>query len=191
MKFKAFAFDLDGTLVDTKIDFAAIYQELNLPDGTPLLEEIEQWSASEKQRAQNVMHHYEQKGAEESLVIADAFDFLVHLENFKIPFAVFTRNSRATALKTLEKHKLNIPLVISRDDANPKPHPEGLHMIAKQLAVKAHELLFVGDYIFDLQAGQAAGVSTALYLPQPPDFETLGAYFTFDHYDKLRTHCFN
>lgn len=190
MKFKAFAFDLDGTLVDSKIDFAGICKDLNLPYGAEILKELALLDEPERQKAQGIIHEYEQRGADDSIVIDHALDFLKHLESSQIPFAVFTRNSRKTALKTIEKHRLNIPFMISRDDAAPKPHPAGLHIIAERLSVKPQELLFVGDFIYDLQAGLAAGVPTALYLPTAADFETDGAYFTFDHYEKLKSHCF-
>ena len=190
MKFKAYAFDLDGTLVDSKIDFGSIYRELNIPYGSAILEQLDLLNEADRKHAESILHYYEQKGAEESLIIPDALDFLLHLEAHEIPYAVFTRNSRPTTMKSIEKHNLNIPFLISRDDATPKPHPEGLQIIAKHLNVKNEELLFVGDYLFDLQAGLAAQVPTALYLASAADFETEGAYFTFDHYEKLKSHCF-
>jgi HAD superfamily hydrolase (TIGR01509 family) len=190
MKFKAFAFDLDGTLVDSKIDFEGICRDLQIPKGSNILEEIAPWSQEDRTRAHQIIHQYEQKGAEESKPIRDAIDFLKHLQALRLPFAVFTRNSRTTALKTIEKHSLGISLVVSRDDADPKPHPAGLLKIINSFSVKPEETLFVGDYIHDLKAGLAAGVPTALYLPETADFEIRGACFTFDHYDQLKAHCF-
>ena len=47
-------------------------------------------------------------------------------------------------------------------------------------------MLFIGDYIYDLQAGLAAGVPTALYLPAPADFDTTGAAFHFESFESLK-----
>ncbi len=35
-------FDLDGTLVDSRLDFEAMRRQMNLPKGAPLLETIAQ-----------------------------------------------------------------------------------------------------------------------------------------------------
>ena len=41
INFKAFIFDMDGTLVDSFLDFDSMREELNFPKGVPLLEYIE------------------------------------------------------------------------------------------------------------------------------------------------------
>lgn len=188
--FKAFAFDLDGTLVDSRIDFEGIRRDLGIPKDSHILEAIVDWSEPDRLQAHQIIHDYEQRGAEQSTMIDGVSEFLNQLKTLNMPFAVFTRNSRVTALKTIEKHQLNIPLVVSRDDADPKPHPAGLLKIARSFARNPWEILFVGDYIHDLKAGLAAGVPTALYLPEQADFEIQGACFTFDHYDQLKARCF-
>ena len=52
--------------------------------------------------------------------------------------------------------------IITRDDALPKPHPEGVYMAAKQMGLRPTELMVVGDFRFDVMAGHAAGAKTVL-----------------------------
>ena len=42
----------------------------------------------------------------------------------------------------------------------PKPDPDGIFQLARQWGVLPGELVMVGDYLYDLQAGQAAGAAT-------------------------------
>ena len=78
--------------------------------------------------------------------------------------AVLTRNSRASAAAVLARCGL-LPLVdpvVSRDDAPYKPQPEGVWRICAAWGLAPAEVLVVGDYVFDLQAGRRAGARTAL-----------------------------
>jgi phosphoglycolate phosphatase-like HAD superfamily hydrolase len=86
---------------------------------------------------------------------------------------------------TLLKHGLQFSIVMTRDDAPAKPDPTALHSITKKWGLKNHEVLFVGDYLYDLQAGLAAQVPTALFLSNPPDFDTKGATFCFSSFTEL------
>lgn len=183
----AIAFDLDGTLVDSKIDFAELRRTLGLGVDDPILETIDLWPESKKNWGHEVVHQFEVEGAEKSKVIDGVPETLSFLTKRQIPFSIFTRNSRATALKTLEMHGLNCNLVLTRNDAQPKPKPDGLHLIAKHFSITTSNLLFVGDYLYDLQAGLSAGAPTALFIPDPSnvDFPIDGAVFCFQRYPEL------
>jgi HAD superfamily hydrolase (TIGR01549 family) len=187
MKFKVVAFDLDGTLVDSKIDFAAMRGELRLSEGQDVLEVVASLSGQEQADAMAIIHRHEVHGANASVPIKGASAFLESLQALDVPCAIFTRNSRETAERSLKKHRLNYDLLISRDDAKAKPDPDGLWKIANSLAVGHEDLLFVGDYLYDLEAGLNAGVPTALYLPVKADFETAGAHFCFQTFEELAT----
>ena len=53
-------------------------------------------------------------------------------------------------------------VVITRDDALPKPHPAGVLKAARRLNITPPELMMVGDFRFDVLAGQRAGAITVL-----------------------------
>ena len=54
--------------------------------------------------------------------------------------------------------------MLSREDCRPKPDPEGIELFLTEWALSAKDVLFVGDYIHDIEAGSRAGVDTALFL---------------------------
>lgn len=186
MNYKAFVFDLDGTLVDSQIDFDGLAQALGLKNEDPILETIKDWPPDEKKRAMEIVHQFELQGAKRSKLFEGVRDFLSLLEERKIPKALFTRNSRTIADFTLRSHKLFFDVVMTRDEGPPKPEPHGLRAIAKTFQLQNSEMLFIGDYLFDLQAGIASQTPTALYLKSDPDFDTEGCAFIFDCYKKLK-----
>jgi phosphoglycolate phosphatase-like HAD superfamily hydrolase len=65
---------------------------------------------------------------------------------------------------TLDRLGLDFDLVIGREDARPKPDPEAIWKICTIWGLAHHEVAILGDYRFDLVAGQRAGVRTILYL---------------------------
>lgn len=184
-KFSAFIFDLDGTLVDSRHDYSALRKSLGLKEDEAILETIQHWSSEKQQKAHEIIARFEQYGAEVSTPIQDAFDFLNQLDKQKKPKALFTRNSKHMTHLTLKKHQLSFSKVVTRDDHPAKPSPVGLIEIARFLNLPCHEILYVGDYHFDLKAGLAAKMPTALYCKVTPDYCTKGAFMQFSHYSEL------
>lgn len=186
MLFKGFIFDLDGTLVDSKLNFEKLRFELDIKPNAPILEEIQTWSIEKQQWAHSIINAHELSGAEISELYPGVRDFLQLLTVAQIPSAIFTRNSKMATELTLNKHSLIFKEVITRNDAPPKPHPAGLLQIAKNFRLANHEILYVGDYLYDLKAGLAAQMPTALYIPKAcADFETAGAHFIFSDFNEL------
>lgn len=54
-------------------------------------------------------------------------------------------------------------MTVTREDAPAKPDPTGIRKFLTHWDLDAHELLFVGDFRFDVECGKAAGVRTALF----------------------------
>ncbi len=186
MIFKGFIFDLDGTLVDSKLNFENIRTDLELPTDAPILEEIARWPSEKKKWAQAILDKHEVAGAEDSVIYPGVAEFLKELKKQNRPHAIFTRNSRIATERTLQKHKMDFSLVITRDDAPAKPSPEGLLQIINSFQIPKQETLYIGDYLYDLQAGRAAQIPTAIYLSTLPlDFDITGAHFTFEDFFQL------
>lgn len=187
MNYKAFIFDMDGTLVDSQLDFYQLRRKLGIEPHKPLLEEVATWSKSKQEQAHKIIDECEMTGAHNSTLYSGVEDFLSTLKKHHVPTALFTRNSRRATDVTLQKHQLSFDAVITREDAPPKPEPHGLLLISQLLNISHTQALYIGDYLYDLQAGQAADIPTALYIPTPPtDFDTSGAHFTFTCFHQLR-----
>ena len=77
---------------------------------------------------------------------------------------VLTRNTRENALRTLEMIGLcpfiSPVCVLGRDEALPKPDPDGILKLAAHWETLPAAVVMVGDYQFDLQTGRAAGAAT-------------------------------
>lgn len=170
-------FDLDGTLTRPILDFAAIRAAVGL--GEPLLESMLALPGGPaRDHAFAVLERFEADAAERSELNAGAREILDVLSRRGIPAGLVTRNSRASARRTLERHALSFDIVVTRDDAPPKPRPEPLLRICSHFGVSPAEALMVGDFRLDVLAGRLAGTRTALltngreasWLPEaPPD----------------------
>ena len=171
MKKRGVVFDLDGTLVDSKLDFAAMRRDLGFTSDLEILETIAAVEDdTERRRLENIVHAHEIAGAEHATAFPGAHELLATLAKNAIPVAIFTRNSRATAERTLINVKFDLSFIVAREDAPPKPDPAGLFLIISKWNIKPHEALFVGDYLFDLEAGRRAGIPTVLFAPTTPSF---------------------
>jgi phosphoglycolate phosphatase-like HAD superfamily hydrolase len=56
-------------------------------------------------------------------------------------------------------------MLVAREDATAKPDPEGLLRIAASFGLSTADMLCVGDFLFDLQAADRAGMPSCLYDP--------------------------
>ena len=95
--FDGIIFDLDGTLVDSRLDFAAIRAHLNCPPDVGVLEFIDTLPANEQAAAHAVVLEYERAGAERATWIPGAQSCLERLSVMGIPTAILTRNARVIA----------------------------------------------------------------------------------------------
>jgi phosphoglycolate phosphatase-like HAD superfamily hydrolase len=50
--------------------------------------------------------------------------------------------------------------ILDRDSCMPKPSPDGIIQLLQFWSAEAGDTVMVGDYLYDLEAGKAAGVAT-------------------------------
>lgn len=161
-------FDLDGTLVSSKLDFAAIKAEIGCPANADALAYIDSLSSVEdRARAMRVIQHHEMQDATDSTWLPGAEQFVNQCAQQQIPMAIMTRNSRVAAAAKIQQNQIPIQLIVSREDAPAKPNPLGLVRIAEQLKLQPKQLLVVGDYKYDLQVANNAGAKSCLINTEP------------------------
>ncbi len=165
-------FDLDGTLVDSGLDFDAIRRDMGLPAGMPILETLDQIPAGvEKDRMLEVLRQHELNGAARATLYDGVLEFLEWLDQRGVCRGVLTRNSRESTEIVLDRLGLRFESTLTREDAPPKPDPTGLLTICGVWQLEPARVLFCGDYVFDLEAGSRAGMRTILFAPRGlPDF---------------------
>lgn len=164
---KAVLFDFDGTLtVPGLLDFTAIKKEIKCPDNSTILEFIAGLFPEKKHRkATAVLEAYESRAASMAKPNENAEETLDFLKGLNLKLGILTRNSMRSlkvAIKNFRRTSLeDFDVVITREhDLKLKPHPDGVFEAARRFGVSPGELAVVGDYIYDVQAGQGAGAFT-------------------------------
>lgn len=191
-RIKAVLFDFDGTLTRPgALDFSTIKKEIGCPPQEPVLEFIDNISdPAERQKTLEVLDQFEMEAALKSETNDGAESIISHLKSKGILVGIISRNSHQSIAKALENFDHispdQIDLIISRDDpVKPKPSGEGVLRAAKIFKVKPDEMAIVGDFAFDIEAGNRAGAITVFLnpqnLPAPPH-----SHFSISHLAELK-----
>ncbi|MFT7461957.1 MAG: HAD superfamily hydrolase (TIGR01509 family) [Pseudohongiellaceae bacterium] len=194
---QAWIFDLDGTLTESVHDFDAIRLELGLPPGRSILESIEEIAAADPMGGQSLrasLDAIEQRYLGMARSRSAAAALLQALQERGARLGVLTRNTGEVARETLATVGLDGYFdyrdVLGRDDAIAKPSPAGIERLLSHWQLSAGDAVMVGDYIYDIEAGAAAGATTVCLDLRPgvpwsasadvsvPDLETLLALVT-------------
>ena len=159
---RAIAFDLDSTLTKPYLDFRRLRAQLNLPEGD-ILQWLDRLPPHDQQHALRIIEMFEQDGVENVAWNDGAAETVAIIQQkMCLPVAIVTRNSRTSLIAVCKKLQLQVDQLIARDDAPPKPDPECIRFAARQLAVPVNQILMIGDYRHDTEAGRAAGAMTVL-----------------------------
>ncbi|SMY35476.1 HAD family hydrolase [Photobacterium andalusiense] len=156
-------FDLDNTLVSSALNFDWLRQQLGCSADTDLLQYIDEIpNISLRKQLQQTVIDYELADARQSTVMPQCQQLLSYLKQQNIPTAVVTRNCAQAAILKINHHKLQFKHIVSREDFAPKPAPDALVYIAKQWQLAPQNILYVGDYVYDLQAAYRANMPSCL-----------------------------
>jgi HAD superfamily hydrolase (TIGR01509 family) len=163
MRIKAVIFDLDGTITQPFFDFDAIRREMGLaPDAGPILELMEKMNQQQRDEAQRILLAHEEKAVAESTLNPGAKETLEELRRRGILIGILTRNKKENAAAVGDKHGLKFDAVVGRDEGPVKPDAFGVLYLCEKFGISPQESLVVGDYLFDLLCGRAAGAIPVL-----------------------------
>lgn len=156
---RAWIFDLDGTLTEPIHDFAGLKRQLGLPPDLQVLAGIAGRPPEQRPALLEAVRAWEVEHLERARAAPGAHALLAFLRGR--PVGIVTRNTRESALHTLEKIGLrdcfDERFVIGRDDATPKPSPEGVRALLTAWGEAPEQACMVGDHVDDLRAGRGAG----------------------------------
>jgi len=155
-------FDMDNTLMDSALDFDAIRLSMNLPHGEPMLEHINALPPKQAAAHHEKLRQHELAGARRATALPGVVEFLQYTAKKGWKSAVLTRNSREAAEITLARLKFDFDVVICREDGPPKPDPWAILHICDGWSAAPADVVMVGDFHFDITAGNRAGARTVL-----------------------------
>ncbi len=168
---QAVIFDLDGTLTVGNLDFDGIRAEIGLPDG-PILEALEHMTPPQRAAAEGILHRHERRAAETARLQDGAAETVAELRTRNLPVGILTRNARPWARCVLDRFGIEVDGLRTREDGLVKPDPQGLFRLCEQFGAAPEASWMVGDYLFDIQAGSRAGMTTVLMIgdAERPEF---------------------
>lgn len=178
---KAWIFDLDGTLTIPVHDFEHMRRELGMCSGADILQTIASSEAKQKERLIERLDELEAYYAHLAKPALGVVELIEHLAKTECCLGIFTRNTKAMALLSLEAigvaKYFSQAHIVGRDDAPHKPDPTGLNRLLTQWNVTANDAVMVGDFRFDLEVGKAAGTSTIHVAKDTQRWPELTDYF--------------
>jgi HAD superfamily hydrolase (TIGR01549 family) len=157
-------FDLDGTLTVAVHDFPLIRAKLGVPDGADILGYLASLPEQEALVLRDRLQRIEMDLARVTVAARGAHELLRRLRDNGSRLGILTRNTRENALRTLELIGLGgffeTSHILGREQALPKPDPEGIFRLARYWGAPSMDMVMVGDYLYDLQAGRRSGALT-------------------------------
>lgn len=169
---RGWVFDLDGTLTLAQHDFPAIRRELGVPADADILTYMATLPAADYTAMKAQLDAIELRLAAEVEPAPGAVELVRQLREQGRRLGILTRNLQVVARSTLSCLGIldcfAAEDVLGREDAAPKPSPDGIHQLLDRWQLSPDEAVMVGDFRFDLEAGRAAGSRTCLILPDNP-----------------------
>lgn len=171
---KAVLFDFDGTLTKPGVlDFSGFKKVIDCPADRPVLEFIASVpDGAERERLSVALERFEMDAAALAEPNQGAEALIRYLRAKDLHIGIISRN----CLKSIKRSFQNFAsvglsdfdVIISRDTpVKPKPSNDGVLLAAERLGVPVEQMLMVGDYVFDMEAGRSAGAVTVFLDNRP------------------------
>ena len=162
--YRYWIFDMDGTLTLPIHDFEEIRAALGISSGIPILEAILEMPEAQADITRQKLNDIEMEIATRATPQPGITDVLQRLQDSGRRRGILTRNGEEITRVTLEAAGLDgyfaWESVIGRDSCLPKPNPDGVHRLLEIWNAASEETVIIGDYLYDIQAGREAGITT-------------------------------
>ena len=155
-------FDMDGVIVHQRLDFLAIKREIWGDTDGYILERMATLGGEALARAEAILERHETAAAMGATATDGVLSFLSWMEARGLRRGIVTRNSRKSVEIVLERLGLRFDAVVTREDAPPKPAPDPVLLACRRIGLQPTQVLFVGDFEFDMLSGRRAGTGTVL-----------------------------
>lgn len=179
-------FDLDGTVIDSLDAWAAAYRQAVHPRGLTDQDIVKDFfhSTEESLLCHGItrtreyfefIKRFVRDNPHLVSVAADAYDALGDLKDNGHTLGVLTARPRdITTLHCPPELLLKFEVIIDREDALPKPHPDGVFKACKDTGISIKQTVLVGDQPADAKCAQSAGIPFLWYKPNDHPFRNHG-----------------
>jgi len=145
-------------------DFQAIRKTLGLSEQSDILASLAAMPEAKARSLFEKLDAIEIELARKSKPALGVRSLLATLHQRGARLAILTRNTQENAWLSLNALEVASyfaqACVLGRENATPKPDPDGVLKLSNHWKIPPQEMVMVGDYLFDLQAGRAAGAAT-------------------------------
>ena len=210
---QAVLFDLDGTLIDTAPDFAAVVNQLLANHGKAQLPydairetvshgaralvtlafDLQEGDEGFDALRQELLDLYSQHLSVETALFPGIHELLLWLENSNIPWGIVTNKPRQYAEPILADLLISercSAMVCPDDVTHTKPDPEPMLLACEQIGCEAQHTIYIGDHRRDIDAGKNAKMKTIAvnygYIEANDPAENWQADFYVDHADEIQ-----
>jgi len=207
MSLKLIIFDLDGTLIDSSVDLTHAINYAIEPYGAPkvtvretiglvgegisrLMEKVVEKESIEADKAlliDRFLEHYSAHLVDNTVPYPGVPEMLAQLSDYRK--AVISNKRESLSKVILEKLNLSVylDLIMGSDSAGAKkPSPVPVFHVLSKLGISPEKAVIVGDSIYDIKAGKAAGIRTiAVTYGYRPAAELQEADFIINTVDEL------
>ena len=198
MRVKAVIWDLDGTLIDFKINSInarrkaiKVLRNHGIPKDSlsiqkSILENVKNSRMLFKQRGlkseeiqsiiaevNNVVISVEHQAALKATLTKGMEEVIAYLKKKSIKQAIFTYNTHANALLSLKTAHIAsyFDIIVGRDDISDlKPHPNHVRKVCELLNVDVENVLIIGDTNSDIEAAINVGLHSIALNTNIPKF---------------------
>ena len=175
-------FDMDGTIIEPLLDFAAIRAEACVPDGADILAWVESLPRGDRARAYETLLSHELPAARNAALMPGAAAAVRAVRATGMKTALLTRNAPEAMAIVLQRFpELEFDLAWSRENGPLKPEPDGVIRACERLGIQPARAACVGDFHYDILAAKSAGASAVLVVHGPrPAFADEADYVITD-----------
>jgi len=177
-KIEAILFDMDGVIIKSALDVAEIKRAIFGTSDVFIIEGINALPESQRLAAWDKVEEMEIEAAETAAINPEATELLDWMDSRRLKKGIITRNGRASVEIIKQRIGRDLGLIVAREDAEPKPSPDGVLLAMEKLGVTGESTLMVGDFRFDIEAGKSAGCHTAFL--RTPKFAELAVDADFE-----------
>ncbi|RLI21226.1 hypothetical protein DRO54_04305 [Candidatus Bathyarchaeota archaeon] len=185
MPIKAVIFDLDGTLIEFRIDYRIVRAEvkqflvnLGFPPSLfsidesvfDMLKKVEVFMRNNgknkdeiedvKEKVLSIVEKFELEAVRQTSLIPGAQEALEELKRMGLKLGLFTLNSSNATMHVLKRFRLEglFEAVVTRESVSRvKPDTSHLQTVLMLLNVEPHEAVIVGDSILDMKSASNLG----------------------------------